>query len=398
MTPADETELADRLPLSAAVAGNDRAVGVGGARRKEEGTQLEFGYAGHVRLTRQQYAYATVRGRMPDSFSDWQCKLIAEGWDEARIKAVTRKQSRELATITGRWNAIPAVQAQIEYERAIALETRLAEPLRAWEAQMRKYLAMAAGELPQVRSVDTGSVRWREEPGVAGRVPERVLTVEEYQETNLTALGKALEMAGRALGVFKDRTELSGPDGAGGGADGGNGTGNGAAAPGGADRRQPVTGGVSDGATGQGGGDGGGDAGTGVGRVSGVAGRGGDFDAWPGLADRLRRGVPGAGGGVLADPGGPGGTGGRASAAGSARAGLCLPAVSLDGAGAGAAGGAGSCQSARGSGARGAVPGGGVVIAAVGLRAAGRRRRHGPLPGAGGVPGQDAGAVRGPSL
>jgi len=214
MTPADETELADRLPLSAAVAGNDRAVGVGGTRRGEEGTQLEFGYAGHVRLTRQQYAYATVRGRMPDSFSDWQCKLIAEGWDEARIKAVTRKQSRELATITGRWNAIPAVQAQIEYERAIALETRLAEPLRAWEAQMRKYLAMAAGELPQVRSVDTGSVRWREEPGVAGRVPERVLTVEEYQETNLTALGKALEMAGRALGVFKDRTELSGPDGA----------------------------------------------------------------------------------------------------------------------------------------------------------------------------------------
>lgn len=175
--------------------------------------QLEFGFAGHLRLTRAQYAYATVRGRMPDSFSDWQCKLIAEGWDEARIKTVTRKQSKELATITGRWNAIPAVQAQIEYERAIALETRLAEPLRAWEAQMRKYLALAAGELPLVRTVDTGMVKWRDEPGMQVKVPERVLAVEEYQETNLTALGKALEMAGRALGVFKDRTELSGPDG-----------------------------------------------------------------------------------------------------------------------------------------------------------------------------------------
>ena len=175
--------------------------------------QLEFGFAGHLRLTRQQYAYATVRGRLPDSITDWQCKLIAEGWDEARIKTVTRKQSKELATITGRWNAIPAVQAQIEYERAIALETRLAEPLRAWEATMRKYLAMAAGELPLVRTVDTGVVQWRDEPGMQTRVPERVLKVEEYQETNLTALGKALEMAGRALGVFKDKTELSGPDG-----------------------------------------------------------------------------------------------------------------------------------------------------------------------------------------
>lgn len=179
----------------------------------ESANQLEFGFAGHLRLTRAQYAYATVRGRLPESFSDWQCKLIAEGWDEARIKTVTRKQSKELATITGRWNAIPAVQAQIEYERAIALETRLAEPLRAWEATMRKYLAMAAGELPLVRTVDTGVVKWRDEPGTQVKVPERVLTVEEYQETNLTALGKALEMAGRALGVFKDRTELSGPDG-----------------------------------------------------------------------------------------------------------------------------------------------------------------------------------------
>jgi len=175
--------------------------------------QLEMGFAGHLRLTRQQYAYATVRGRMPESFADWQCKLLSEGWDEARIKTVSRKQSKELATVTARWNAIPAVQAQIEYERAIALETRLAEPLRAWEAQMRKYLAMAAGELPMVRTVDTGVVMWRRQEGMQTQIPERVLTEETYLETNLTALGKALEMAGRALGVFKDRTELSGPGG-----------------------------------------------------------------------------------------------------------------------------------------------------------------------------------------
>lgn len=169
--------------------------------------QLEFGFAGQLRLTRQQYAYATVRGRMPESFTDWQCKLLSDGWDEARIKTVTRKQYRELATITGRWNAIPAVQAQIEYERALALETRLAEPLRAWEAQMRKYLAMAAGELPMVRTV----VELQEVAGSDEKM--RVLQAEEYHETSLTALGKALEMAGRALGVFKDKTELSGPDG-----------------------------------------------------------------------------------------------------------------------------------------------------------------------------------------
>ena len=45
------------------------------------------------------------------------------------------------------------------------------------------------------------------------KVPERVLQVEEYVETNLTALGKALEMQGRALSVFKDRQELTGPGG-----------------------------------------------------------------------------------------------------------------------------------------------------------------------------------------
>lgn len=165
--------------------------------------QLEFRYAPSLRVTPGQYAYATVRGRMPETFSDWQCKLIAEGWSEEGLKGVTRKQSKEVASVTARWNRLPGVQAQIEYERAISLENRMAEPLRAWEARMEKLLALAAGELPQVRTIARAT-----EEG------KRLLEEEEYRETNLTALAKALEMTGRALGVFKDKTELSGPDGA----------------------------------------------------------------------------------------------------------------------------------------------------------------------------------------
>jgi hypothetical protein len=176
--------------------------------------QTEFPWAGHVRLTRQQYLYATTRGRLPGAFSDWQCLILARGGTEEDFKGLSRAEKQKLAATTARWNAIPAVQTQIEYERAISLETRLAEPLRAWEARMQQYLAMAAGELPLVRTVDTGEVRWRDEPGMQAKVPERILRVEEYVETNLTALGKALEMQGRALSVFKDRQELSGPDGA----------------------------------------------------------------------------------------------------------------------------------------------------------------------------------------
>ena len=84
-----------------------------------EPQQMGFGFAGHMRLTKAQYAYATVRGRMPASFGDWQCKLLAEGLSEAEIKGTPRKKVKELATVTSRWNAITAVQAQIEYERAI---------------------------------------------------------------------------------------------------------------------------------------------------------------------------------------------------------------------------------------------------------------------------------------
>ena len=74
-------------------------------------------------------------------------------------------------------------------------------------------MAMAAGELPQRRTVDTGAARWVEVEGLQSKIPNRVLAVEEFYETNLTALAKALEMQGRALSVFKDRQELSGPDG-----------------------------------------------------------------------------------------------------------------------------------------------------------------------------------------
>lgn len=176
--------------------------------------QTAFPWAGHVRLTRQQYLYATTRGRMPGSFHDWQCLILARGGSEEEFKGFGRAEKQRLAAVTARWNAIPAVQAQIEYERAISLETRLAEPLRAWEARMERFLALAAGELPQVRTVDTGEVRWREDPETREKVPQRVLQVEEYVETNLTALGKALEMQGRALSVFKDRQEVTGADGA----------------------------------------------------------------------------------------------------------------------------------------------------------------------------------------
>lgn len=165
--------------------------------------QLEFGFAGHVRLTRHQYAYATIRGRMPESFQDWQCKLLADGLDEAVIKKMPRSDRNNASTIAGRWNAMPAVQAQIEYERSRAIDARLAAPLRAWEAKMAKLHALAAGELPMTRTV-----------AITDKEGGRRLEVEEFFETNLTAMAKALEMEGRSLAVFKDKAEISGPDGA----------------------------------------------------------------------------------------------------------------------------------------------------------------------------------------
>lgn len=166
-------------------------------------TQMAFPYAAEIRLTKAQYGYATIRGRLPASFHDWQVKVLADGGSEADFKGVSRQDRRQMTTVTGRWNAMPAVQAQIEYERTRAIDARLEAPLKAWEAKMAKLFELAAGELPLVRTVVQV-----DEDGT------RNLTVEEYHETNLTAMAKALEMEGRALAVFKDKTELSGPDGA----------------------------------------------------------------------------------------------------------------------------------------------------------------------------------------
>lgn len=165
--------------------------------------QLEFGFAGHVRLTRHQYAYATIRGRMPEAFGDWQCKLLADGMDGSQFKKLPRSERNKASAVAARWNSMPAVQAQIEYERSRAIDARLAAPLRAWEAKMAKLHALAAGELPMTRTV-----------AITDKEEGRLLLVEEYFETNLTAMAKALEMEGRALAVFKDKAEISGPDGA----------------------------------------------------------------------------------------------------------------------------------------------------------------------------------------
>ena len=165
--------------------------------------QMAFPYAASLRMTKQQYEYATIRGRLPASFTDWQCKLLADGVAESEFARYSRQERRQISTVLCRWHAMPAVQAQIEYERALSLETRLAEPLRAWQAKMAKLYAMAAGELPLTRTVTQ-----------IGEDGSRHLLVEEYLETSLTALAKAVEMEGRALAVFKDRQELSGPDGA----------------------------------------------------------------------------------------------------------------------------------------------------------------------------------------
>lgn len=165
-----------------------------------------------IRLTKHQYAYATIRGRMPTNYADWRCRLLADGMTDEEIDATPRKRIKEIASQTARWNRMASVQAQIDYERSIAIDSRLAAPIRAWEARMEKLLAMAAGELPQVRSVDTGKRR-KKVVDEDVEIEARVLDTEEYHESNLPALAKVLEMQGRSLGLFKDRAEISGPNG-----------------------------------------------------------------------------------------------------------------------------------------------------------------------------------------
>ena len=68
---------------------------------------------------------------------------------------------------------------------------------------MAKLHALASGESPMTRPV-----------AITDKEGGRRLEVEEYFETNLTAMAKALEMEGRSLAVFKEKAEISGPDGA----------------------------------------------------------------------------------------------------------------------------------------------------------------------------------------
>lgn len=166
-----------------------------------------------MRITKRQFTYATIRGRMPANFADWKCKLMSDGLSDEEIEGASKLVIRDATVAAWRWNQIPAVQAQIEYERSIALERRLAEPVKAWEAKLERLLAIAAGELPQVRTVDTGKRR-KKIVDEDVEIEARVLDTEEYHESNLPALAKVLEMQGRSLGIFKDKAEISGPNGA----------------------------------------------------------------------------------------------------------------------------------------------------------------------------------------
>jgi len=165
-----------------------------------------------LRITKRQFAYATMRGRMPSTCADWRCKCMADGLTDEEIDRFTQREINAATATARNWNLIPAVQAQIDYERSVAIETRLKEPIRAWEAKLERLLAIAAGELPQVRTVDTGK-RKRKIVDEDVEIESRVLDVEEYHESNLQALAKVLEMQGRSLGIFKDRAEISGPGG-----------------------------------------------------------------------------------------------------------------------------------------------------------------------------------------
>jgi hypothetical protein len=138
---------------------------------------------------------------------------MADGLTDEEMNAMSQREINAATATARNWNLIPAVQAQIDYERSVAIETRLKEPIRAWEAKLERLLAIAAGELPQVRTVDTGKRR-KKIIDEDVEIEARVLDTEEYHESNLPALAKVLEMQGRSLGLFKDRAEISGPNGA----------------------------------------------------------------------------------------------------------------------------------------------------------------------------------------
>jgi hypothetical protein len=166
-----------------------------------------------VRLTAGQYAYARVRGRMPRSkeWPDWRCYLVAQGMDIDAAARADRNDHKGATVITARWNRIPGVKREIEHEREMALAP-VKLTAEAWWAKVKRLEAMASGELPMVRTV-VELVPGDEDGEGKKELLTRKVTFETYYETQLPVLSKAIEMQGKALSVFVDKTEVSGPGG-----------------------------------------------------------------------------------------------------------------------------------------------------------------------------------------
>lgn len=148
-------------------------------------------------LSEREYAYARVRGRMPVSkeWPNWKCYLLATGHD---MDSITPADSSRARTTSTRYNRLPGVKDEIAHERELYLGQIGRRDANAWWAKVERMEGMAEGRLPVVRTVST---------------PAGALVLESFHETNLTALGKALEMQGKALNVFVERTELTGANG-----------------------------------------------------------------------------------------------------------------------------------------------------------------------------------------
>lgn len=178
-----------------------------------EGEQLLLPGTEMVRLTAGQYAYARVRGRMPRSkeWPDWRCYLVAQGMDIDAAARADRNDHKGATVITARWNRIPGVKREIEHEREMALAP-VKLTAEAWWAKVKRLEAMALGELPMVRTVVETILGEKDGDGEK-MPPTRQVTFENYYETQLPVLSKAIEMQGKALSVFVDKTEVSGPGG-----------------------------------------------------------------------------------------------------------------------------------------------------------------------------------------
>jgi hypothetical protein len=102
------------------------------------------------------------------------------------------------------------VRREIEHEREIALGP-VKVTAEAWWAKVRRLEAMASGELPMIRTVV--EMIPAEDADDDKAAPTRRVSIENYYETQLPVLSKAIEMQGKALSVFIDKTELTGPNG-----------------------------------------------------------------------------------------------------------------------------------------------------------------------------------------